>query len=55
MALSVVSINVNGIRAAARKGLLGWIETRELARPQPEAPARAAAAIEQRYIFGARS
>ena len=27
MALSVVSINVNGIRAAARKGLLGWIET----------------------------
>lgn len=29
MALSVVSINVNGIRAAVRKGLMGWLATNQ--------------------------
>lgn len=29
MAISVVSVNVNGIRAAVRKGLMGWLETNE--------------------------
>lgn len=31
MTLNVVSMNVNGIRAAARKGLLDWVNTKQRA------------------------